>query len=30
VAACCWFLGVPFAAIAERWKPEGADEMLLG
>lgn len=30
LAACCWFLGVPFAAIAERWKPEGADEMLMG
>jgi uncharacterized membrane protein len=30
VAACMWFLGIPFAAIAERWKPEGADEMLLG
>ncbi len=30
VAACMWFLGIPFAAIAERWKPEGADELLLG
>lgn len=30
VAACCWFLGIPFAAIAERWKPEGADELLMG
>jgi uncharacterized membrane protein len=30
LAACMWFLGVPFAAIAERWKPEGADELLLG
>jgi uncharacterized membrane protein len=30
VAACRWFLGIPFAAIAERWKPEGADELLLG
>ena len=30
VAACCWFLGIPFAAVAERWKPERADEMLLG
>jgi uncharacterized membrane protein len=30
LAACCWFLGLPFAAIAQRWKPEGADEMLLG
>ena len=25
-----WFLGIPLAAIAERWKPEGADELLLG
>jgi uncharacterized membrane protein len=30
LAACLWFLGIPFAAIAQRWKPEGADEMLLG
>jgi uncharacterized membrane protein len=30
LAACCWFGGIPFAAIAQRWKPEGADEMLLG
>ena len=30
LAACMWFLGIPFAAIAERWKPEGADELLLG
>jgi uncharacterized membrane protein len=30
LAACMWFLGIPLAAIAERWKPEGADEMLLG
>jgi len=30
VAACMWFLGVPFAAIADRWKPKEADEMLLG
>jgi uncharacterized membrane protein len=30
VAACCWFLGFPFALIAERWKPEGADELLMG
>jgi uncharacterized membrane protein len=29
VAACMWFLVVPFAAIADRWKPEGADEQLL-
>ena len=30
LAACCWFLGLPFAFVAERWKPEGADEMLMG
>jgi uncharacterized membrane protein len=30
LAACMWFLGIPFAAIADRWKPERADEMLLG
>ncbi len=30
VAACCWFLGIPLAAIAQRWKPEGADELLMG
>jgi uncharacterized membrane protein len=30
LAACMWFLGIPLAAIAERWKPEGADEVLLG
>src|SRR5262249_36419594 len=30
LAVCCWFLGIPFAAIANRWKPEGADELLLG
>lgn len=30
LAACCWFLGIPLAAIADRWKPKGADEMLLG
>jgi TMEM175 potassium channel family protein len=29
VAACMWFLVIPFAAIADRWKPEGADELLL-
>ena len=29
-AVCVWFLGIPLAAIAERWKPEGADELLLG
>jgi uncharacterized membrane protein len=30
LAVCTWFLGIPLAAIAERWKPEGADELLLG
>jgi uncharacterized membrane protein len=30
VAAFSWFLGFPLAAIAQRWKPEGADEFLLG
>jgi TMEM175 potassium channel family protein len=30
LAVCCWFLGIPFAAIAERWKPEGTDELLMG
>jgi uncharacterized membrane protein len=30
LAACMWFLGIPFAAIAQRWKPERADELLLG
>jgi uncharacterized membrane protein len=29
LAVCCWFLGIPLAAIADRWKPEGADELLL-
>jgi uncharacterized membrane protein len=30
VAAFCWFLGFPFAAIAQRRKPKGADDLLLG
>ena len=30
LAVCFWFLGIPLAAIADRWKPEGADELLLG
>jgi Predicted integral membrane protein len=30
LAVCCWFLGIPLAAIADRWKPEGADDLLLG
>jgi uncharacterized membrane protein len=29
LAVCFWFLGIPLAAVAERWKPEGADELLL-
>ena len=29
LAVLFWFLGIPLAAIAERWKPEGADEMLI-
>jgi uncharacterized membrane protein len=29
VAACMWLLLIPFGAIADRWKPEGADELLL-
>jgi uncharacterized membrane protein len=28
LAVCFWFLGIPLAVIAERWKPEGADELL--
>jgi hypothetical protein len=24
-----WLLGIPVGAIANRWKPEGADELLL-
>ena len=30
LAVCFWFLGIPLAGIAGRWKPEGADELLLG
>jgi hypothetical protein len=30
VAVAIWFLGVPFGVIAQRWKPDGADELLLG
>jgi uncharacterized membrane protein len=30
LAVCTWFLGIPLAAVADRWKPEGADELLLG
>jgi uncharacterized membrane protein len=29
LAVCFWFLGIPLAAVAGRWKPEGADELLL-
>jgi uncharacterized membrane protein len=29
-AALSWFLGIPLSLIAQRWKPEGADEFLLG
>jgi uncharacterized membrane protein len=29
LAVCFWFLGIPLAAVAERWKPEGADDLLL-
>lgn len=28
VAVCSWFLTVPFALLANRWKPEGADGLL--
>src|SRR5512132_1808475 len=30
LAVVIWFLGVPLGAIADRWKPEGADELLFG
>jgi uncharacterized membrane protein len=30
LAVCFWFLGIPLAAVAGRWKPEGTDELLLG
>jgi uncharacterized membrane protein len=29
LAIATWFLAVPFGVIAQRWKPEGADELLL-
>ena len=29
LAVLCWFLGLPFGAIAQRWKPEGADQLLI-
>jgi uncharacterized membrane protein len=28
LAVSFWFLGIPLAIVAERWKPEGADELL--
>ena len=30
LAVVVWFFGIPFQAIANRWKPEGADELLVG
>jgi uncharacterized membrane protein len=30
VAAFTWFLGIPLSVVAQRWKPAGADEFLLG
>jgi uncharacterized membrane protein len=30
VAVGVWLLGIPFQLIADRWKPEGADELLGG
>jgi uncharacterized membrane protein len=30
LAVAIWFVGIPFGMFAERWKPEGADELLLG
>jgi uncharacterized membrane protein len=30
LAVCIWFLGIPLAAITDRWKPEGSDELLMG
>ena len=27
-AVACWFLAIPFQALAARWKPAGADEFL--
>jgi TMEM175 potassium channel family protein len=30
LAVCIWFLGIPLGAFSDRWKPEGADELLLG
>jgi uncharacterized membrane protein len=30
LAIVIWFLGIPLGAVSDRWKPEGADELLLG
>jgi uncharacterized membrane protein len=30
LAVCVWFLGIPFQAFANRWKPDDADELLWG
>jgi uncharacterized membrane protein len=30
LAVCIWFLGIPLAVVTDRWKPEGADELLVG
>jgi TMEM175 potassium channel family protein len=30
LAVCIWFLGLPLAIVANRWKPEGADQFLMG
>jgi uncharacterized membrane protein len=30
LAVCCWFLGIPLAALTDRWKPDGADVLLRG
>jgi uncharacterized membrane protein len=30
LAVAMWFLVVPFAAISQRWAPEGTDELSLG
>lgn len=30
LAVVIWFLGIPLGALAGRWKPEGADELLFG
>jgi len=30
LAVGIWFLGIPLGALSNRWKPDGADEVLLG